>query len=671
MTGSVEEEILELRDRYRSDRDPSGRGFVPLADALRRAGRLDEAMALVEEGLAALPDLSPAHLVAAWIHRDLGNTEGAQGSLRAVLRLDPLNVVALRHLARFREADGDGDEAEVLLARAVGVDGGAGVEVDREVLGTAAAPEPTGAGGVVVPIPGSVAGSVADDGEAGAALTDAGEAGWPEVEADGPEADTGWSEIGADGPEADAGRPEVVADEFDVEVAWPEAGADGADSVAGWPEVDAGSTEEEAAWPGGDASAAVESGPGTDVADADAPPGDAGDEEAAGDLPWAPLAEEPAAEDATLPDADPDWFVEPWEEPGDDGADEPPFPGEGVHTRTMGELYASQGLLDRAVEVFEGLVEADPGDAGLAARLDELRERRRARRLQGLAADPQPTALDAPAPSPEEESGAVPDVTTAESGEGPGAETLHLPTDAGSAGVESPFAWTQPSGGEDGGANEGGAGPTVSDFFDDILGWTPGESVEAVAEAEEADDEAPSAATEEAAEAEDEAPATATAAEAEDGAEDHAPTEAPWGEGVEDEAPQGVSTQAVAPDSLEEIPVQDGPAAAELVPSEPFSPIAERVEVESGLEVEVEAPAPTGGPDDPIPVSELAPDGPLPTWVPVASLAPDGPVPTWVPVASLAPDPPQEPAPAPDEAPTPSPDASDDDFRAWLERLRL
>lgn len=41
-------------------------------------------------------------------------------------------------------------------------------------------------------------------------------------------------------------------------------------------------------------------------------------------------------------------------------------------TRTMGDLYASQGLTERAVEVYEQLVRADPENAELAATLNAL-----------------------------------------------------------------------------------------------------------------------------------------------------------------------------------------------------------------------------------------------------------------------------------------------------------
>ena len=49
------------------------------------------------------------------------------------------------------------------------------------------------------------------------------------------------------------------------------------------------------------------------------------------------------------------------------------FLGGSFVTRTMGDLYASQGLLERAAEVYEHLVRSDPENAELVVRLDALR----------------------------------------------------------------------------------------------------------------------------------------------------------------------------------------------------------------------------------------------------------------------------------------------------------
>jgi tetratricopeptide (TPR) repeat protein len=93
-------------------------------------------------------------------------------------------------------------------------------------------------------------------------------------------------------------------------------------------------------------------------------------------------SEVPAAEAAAAtPPPDTPAFDEPvWIEPDTaavqerGGASVPPEPAEPepVVTETMAEVYARQGLLDNAVEVYRKLVEARPGDEGLAARLAEL-----------------------------------------------------------------------------------------------------------------------------------------------------------------------------------------------------------------------------------------------------------------------------------------------------------
>ncbi len=44
-----------------------------------------------------------------------------------------------------------------------------------------------------------------------------------------------------------------------------------------------------------------------------------------------------------------------------------------LQTRTMGDLYARQGLVDRAIEVYEQLAATNPEDGALSARLEELR----------------------------------------------------------------------------------------------------------------------------------------------------------------------------------------------------------------------------------------------------------------------------------------------------------
>jgi tetratricopeptide (TPR) repeat protein len=107
----IDQEIRILRAIFWSERDPEGRAFVPLADAYLRRGDPQEALSLLEDGLGRHPDFSTAHLVAARVHRALGNTAGVGSALDAVLDLDPGNAAALRMRGEMAEAEGRLGEA--------------------------------------------------------------------------------------------------------------------------------------------------------------------------------------------------------------------------------------------------------------------------------------------------------------------------------------------------------------------------------------------------------------------------------------------------------------------------------------------------------------------------------------------------------------------------------
>ena len=54
MPESLKQQIDRLEGLYESELDPQGRAFVPLADAHRRLGDLDKALAVVQQGLGVL-----------------------------------------------------------------------------------------------------------------------------------------------------------------------------------------------------------------------------------------------------------------------------------------------------------------------------------------------------------------------------------------------------------------------------------------------------------------------------------------------------------------------------------------------------------------------------------------------------------------------------------------
>lgn len=108
--------------------DPESRVFAPLADAYRRAGRTDEALALCERGLRRYPNWVAARVVRARIQQDRGHLEAAAASFAEILRLMPDQVRAQRTLGEIHLALGRRTEAEAALARAAAL-----YPCDREV----------------------------------------------------------------------------------------------------------------------------------------------------------------------------------------------------------------------------------------------------------------------------------------------------------------------------------------------------------------------------------------------------------------------------------------------------------------------------------------------------------------------------------------------------------
>jgi tetratricopeptide (TPR) repeat protein len=98
---SLKQKIDRLQELYESELDPRGRAFVPLADAHRRLGDLDKALALIQEGLGTHPDFASAHLVLGWVHRSRQEPDDAIRSFERVLALDAENTVARTAIAEL------------------------------------------------------------------------------------------------------------------------------------------------------------------------------------------------------------------------------------------------------------------------------------------------------------------------------------------------------------------------------------------------------------------------------------------------------------------------------------------------------------------------------------------------------------------------------------------
>lgn len=310
MPGSLEREIRDLRAILFSDRDPDGRGFAPLADALRRAGDLGQALDVVEEGVGRLPEFATGHVVAGWVYRARDQRDEAERSFRRVLALDDENTSALKGLGLILVERGEGGEALTHFRTLDDLDPG--------------------------------------DPEVQARLVELGDVDRLQV-GSGSGAKPSDRVFAIEELAPDSGKPDLVVDIEDlapdapvtVEAASPHAGGRvvDIDDLAPAPEAF------------------------DDVVDI---------EDLAPDGYERPVAPEVAPEIASAPDAPPSVArpVTPapaGERNGGEGPDD-----EGPWTRTMAELYVRQGHPDRAVRIYRRLAEERPDDSSITSRLADL-----------------------------------------------------------------------------------------------------------------------------------------------------------------------------------------------------------------------------------------------------------------------------------------------------------
>ncbi|MEJ2542381.1 MAG: tetratricopeptide repeat protein, partial [Gemmatimonadota bacterium] len=314
MTEALTTEIEELRLLMGSPRDPHGRVFAQLGDALRRAGFHGEALDVLLDGVAEHPNFSPGHLVLGWTAQEAGDLEVARTAYQRTLELDPDNPNGLFGLGAILDRAGD-PQGEALIRRAEDLDRRVREVAPRLPLGAEAPAGVRVSAGDGVPL----------EGLPFLALSDLA----PEpVDSDRerledlpfiPLARLAPDPVGAEG--GGVAEPALASLPF---VSLEELSPDAED-----PEQSQAAEED-----------AVEFG------DPVAPSGVREDDEQPGLAESSETADEPSEEDVL---------------------------GGPLATRTMGELLVRQGLMRQAVEVFEELVRRSPGDEGLQDRLDELR----------------------------------------------------------------------------------------------------------------------------------------------------------------------------------------------------------------------------------------------------------------------------------------------------------
>ena len=93
--------IQELRRRIQQD--PASLSFAPLAEELRRAGRIQDAIDTCRAGLAIHPSYVSARATLGRALLDQGALDEALTELTTVLAVAPENLAALKGVAEIRE----------------------------------------------------------------------------------------------------------------------------------------------------------------------------------------------------------------------------------------------------------------------------------------------------------------------------------------------------------------------------------------------------------------------------------------------------------------------------------------------------------------------------------------------------------------------------------------
>ncbi len=383
--------IEELRGRLKSD--PKSRLFYPLAEELRKVSQFSEAEQVLRTGLANHPTYLSAWVSLGRVLRETGNNDGAVEALTKALQLDPGNVVAARILADAYLALGEKVEAikKYKLVHAL-------LPSDEEVEATIERLERE----LHPPVPAALSDIPASEEFS---------AGTGQVE-EAPLASSGempWSSEPAPPP---LDEPQMF-EEATHQVAEEQASAVDTGDAEPMAAAHAESPFEEPLGYGGD-SFAVEQ---PDAMHLEPAP-------ASAEVPsYVTPPQEPEvvsayeSEDMFAP-APAQRHAEEDEERIEVGiASESPFPlttelppppsDDFAKTITMADLYAKQGLVDEARDIYEDILARDPNNEMVRAKLDEL--------SAAPAAEPEPVeeALPSEETLPFEETGEQPELVAA------------------------------------------------------------------------------------------------------------------------------------------------------------------------------------------------------------------------------------------------------------------
>src|SRR5687767_9366331 len=111
--------IDELKKKFE---DNPRRFFAPLANEYRKAGDLEQAIALCRAHLPNQTAHISGHIVLAQALYEAGSTDESRSVFEASLELDPENLIALRYLGDLARESGDVSTARSWYTRMLEVD---------------------------------------------------------------------------------------------------------------------------------------------------------------------------------------------------------------------------------------------------------------------------------------------------------------------------------------------------------------------------------------------------------------------------------------------------------------------------------------------------------------------------------------------------------------------
>ena len=118
--GQDTQNLDELFEKYRQA--PDSFVFVPLADACRKTGQVEEALEICEKGVSRHPGYASGHVVKGKCLFDMGDRDGARRVFQHVLTLDENNLVALKFLGTIEADQGNLDIAQKHLQQILALD---------------------------------------------------------------------------------------------------------------------------------------------------------------------------------------------------------------------------------------------------------------------------------------------------------------------------------------------------------------------------------------------------------------------------------------------------------------------------------------------------------------------------------------------------------------------